>query len=387
MVSFWPFKGDDNSAASFEKTLSQLSTKINKSSARNERFRQSQRRFKVLWTLYSSFAYILVALILTLVTGWENWGTVEYTTVAGGPVVIYGIRTGLDAYFNYRLSNTQNSLNELHKQRDATIEKLKAATKYNSTQQLLDKYGGAQKRPPSPQPPNKRKSEGPQGNQSTPQGRRTGFGPPPTANIQGRSPQIQPPSSPDSMSVSPPAPVGMPARAMPPNLSPPSAKIDTSEEFAPNAFDAPIQPPPLPSTQYAADGPRWYDRILDAVLGEDETQARNRIALICQNCRLVNGQAPPGVRTVEELGRWRCSSCQAWNGVESEAKKILNEISKNQPVSSEEEYEDIGDVSGEGEEDGEGISGEASPILGGAEDEGETPAVSTRSKAGQRKKV
>ena len=66
MVSFWPFKGEDNSAASFEKTLSQLSQKITKASARNESFRQQQRRYKVLWTLYSSFAYILIALILTL---------------------------------------------------------------------------------------------------------------------------------------------------------------------------------------------------------------------------------------------------------------------------------------------------------------------------------
>ena len=383
MVSFWPFKGDDNSAASFEKTLSQLSTKINKSSARNERFRQSQRRFKVLWTLYSSFAYILVALILTLVTGWENWGAVEYTAVAGGPVVIYGVRTGLDAYFNYRLSNTQNSLNELYKQRDATIEKLKAATKYNSTQQLLDKYGGTgQKRPSSPQPPNKRKSEGPQSNQSTPQGRRTGFVPPPTANIPGRSPPIQPPMTPDSASISPPGPVGVPARALPPNVSPQSANTEPSEDFAPNAFDAPLRPPPALSTQYAADGPRWYDRILDAVLGEDETQARNRIALICQNCRLVNGQAPPGVRTLEELGRWRCSSCQTWNGVESEEKRILSEISRNKPVSSDEEFEEIGDVSEEVEVEAD--SDEALPIVSGGEDESDTPAGSTRSKARQK---
>ena len=161
MVSFWPFKGEDNSAASFEKTLSQLSQKITKASARNEAFRQQQRRYKVLWTLYSSFAYILIALILTLVTGWQTWGAAEYTAVAVGPLLIYGVRTLLDAYFNYRISNSQNHLNDLTKQREATIQRLKTATKYDSTQQLLDKYGGAEKkRQPSPQPPNKRKLEG-----------------------------------------------------------------------------------------------------------------------------------------------------------------------------------------------------------------------------------
>ena len=31
---------------------------------------------------------------------------------------------------------------------------------------------------------------------------------------------------------------------------------------------------------------------------------------------MVNGQAPPGVRTLEDIGRWRCGSCGEWNGRE-----------------------------------------------------------------------
>lgn len=52
------------------------------------------------------------------------------------------------------------------------------------------------------------------------------------------------------------------------------------------------------------------------LLGEDETLPHNRLALICQTCRLVNGQAAPGVKTLEEVGRWRCGGCGAWNGPE-----------------------------------------------------------------------
>lgn len=52
------------------------------------------------------------------------------------------------------------------------------------------------------------------------------------------------------------------------------------------------------------------------MLGEDETLAKNRLALICSNCRLVNGQAPPGTRSLEEIGRWRCGGCGGWNGFE-----------------------------------------------------------------------
>lgn len=39
-----------------------------------------------MWTLYAGFTYILAALVLVLVTGWRNWGWVEYTVVSVGPL-------------------------------------------------------------------------------------------------------------------------------------------------------------------------------------------------------------------------------------------------------------------------------------------------------------
>lgn len=60
-------------------------------------------------------------------------------------------------------------------------------------------------------------------------------------------------------------------------------------------------------------------------------QPRNRMAMICGSCRLVNGQAPPGIKTPEELGRWRCGSCGAWNGVESETTKMLSSLRQRAP--------------------------------------------------------
>jgi hypothetical protein len=385
MVSFWPFRGDANDAASFEKILSQLSTKINKASAQNESFRQRQRRYKVLWTLYTTFAYILVALILTLVTGWEKWGPVEYTALGGSPVLIYSVRTALDAYYNYRLSNSQTRLNALIKQREAAIEKLKTATKYNSTQQLLEKYGASppNKSPnqPSAQPKGKRKSDAESGRQPPPQANRTGFAPPATANIPSRQPLSAPPTPQQGTAFAPPPPgqaPPSPPSPPPPGISPPPGQV------SPNAF----HPPPTlrDPSQYAIEGPKWYDRILDIVLGEDETQARNRVALICQSCRLVNGQAPPGVKTLEDVGKWRCSACHAWNGVESEEKRILKQISQGDehprsagvpgspaapPEPSEDEEED-----GSEELEDEPVSGND-----------KTPAASTRSQAKQRKKA
>lgn len=77
--------GED--AASFEKTLSTLSTKISQVTAKNDVLRQRSRRVRVMWTLYAGFAYILAALLLLFVTGWQSWGATEISVVAGGPVV------------------------------------------------------------------------------------------------------------------------------------------------------------------------------------------------------------------------------------------------------------------------------------------------------------
>ena len=111
MVSLWPWKvnyvnimflrvltfckGNDTSPASFEKALSALAAKISKSQAQLDRLRQRGRRFKALWTLYASFAYLLCVIILILVVGWQNWSAWEYTAVAGSPLLYVCWQVGL----------------------------------------------------------------------------------------------------------------------------------------------------------------------------------------------------------------------------------------------------------------------------------------------------
>ncbi|KAL1851461.1 hypothetical protein Plec18167_008652 [Paecilomyces lecythidis] len=349
MVSFWPWKGEDNSPASFEKTLSTLSTKITETTNRLDVSRQRSRRFKALWTLYTTFAYLLYSIILALVLGYQNWGAVEYAAVAGGPIVIYAVRAVASKFFEYQISKTQRHLDSLNAQRESTIEKLKVATKYNSTQQLLEKYGGES---PKPTPPKggERPKQREQGNrQETPQqGGRTGLPPPPTANIRRPQEQPQLPAtpvrSPQNGGPSPP-PASFPAMQ---NIPRPPPSVD-EPGFAPNAFPAPAQ---------YHENPRWYDRLMDVLLGEDETLPKNRLALICSNCRLVNGQAPPGVKSLEEIGKWRCGGCGAWNGEESEAKKMIANMRRQsqsadvawEPVSKGEE-----DLSSNGEVTDEGV--------------------------------
>ncbi|KAE8322645.1 hypothetical protein BDV39DRAFT_209587 [Aspergillus sergii] len=333
MVSLWPFKGEDNSPASFERALETLSGKITRANTRLDTHRQNARRFKALWTLYTTFAYLLYSIILALVLGWQNFGVVEYAAIAGGPIVIYAVRTAGSKYFEYRINSNQRYLDDLQKQRDETIEKLKVATKYNSTQQLLEKYGGVPKRTKSKSGDDKRKSESkrkssnPQ--QQQPPVQRTGLPPPPTANIRRPTP-VQSPGAPSPDFPAPPSPYPPQPQIQQQPAPPPGPAFD-EPGFAPNAF---------PSAPQYIEQSHWYDRLMDVLLGEDETQPKNRIVLICSSCRLVNGQAPPGIKSLEELGRWRCGSCGAWNGVESEAKKVLDGI-RNEPQPADGAWEPV----------------------------------------------
>lgn len=238
----------------------------------------------------------------------------------GGPVLIFAVRKGITATFGWSISRQQANVNRLQKQREAKIADLKKATKYDSTQEILQKYGGA---PPRPVEDTSKQNEN-KSNKS-PQQRapvqRTGIAPPPTANIPSRNPpalvshaSLSTPNSPQNMVQSP---------------------MSMNEPgFAPNAF-----PEPPPSRITYDHTPHWYDRILDVMLGEDENLAKNRLVLLCQSCRQVNGQAPPGVKTLEELGRWRCQSCGAWNGTQAEATKMVHEVTSSKelpPIPAEE---------------------------------------------------
>ena len=220
---------------------------------------------------------------------------------------VYLVRLALTNYYEYRTSSIQSQLNELQRQRDSTIEKLKAATKYNDTQDLLKKYGGTPTPKTKPAGSSERKNTPKQGDGL--KGGRINIIPPPTANIPGRdgpaaltnTPQRSTPQMRSSLGQDPSYSALGTTSPTERSMSPQGV----SAEFAPNAFSA------APQYSQANEGSRWYDRIMDVLLGEDETLPRARLALICSNCRLVNGQAPPGVKRLEDVGKWRCGGCGA----------------------------------------------------------------------------
>ncbi|GAB1312396.1 hypothetical protein MFIFM68171_02606 [Madurella fahalii] len=326
MVSFWPWGKDDSSPASFEKALSALSAKITATQAQLDHTRSRSRRVKVLCTLYLGFAYLVYAIVLMLVVGWRKMGPLEWTGMASGPVLISLVRSVTTAFFDYRIESLNSRLKDQQTERAKTIQKLKEATKYDSTLELLEKYGGSENK----QKKGQKKAEEVEGEaveerahakrRHVPQ--RTNVPPPPTANIQ------RPPTSgPGTPQPRPHGGFGTPSQPPPP--PPMQRDMDTSAEFAPNAFDGKAPPPAMqypPAAMAPPTESHWYDRILDTLLGEDETAAKNRIVLICSRCKLVNGQAPPGTKTLSDLGMWKCMACGAANGEMDEGKRIVQEV-------------------------------------------------------------
>ncbi|KAF2644951.1 hypothetical protein P280DRAFT_466202 [Massarina eburnea CBS 473.64] len=375
MVSFWPFKSSGDAAA-FERALSTLTGKVSRATARNDNLRQKSRRVRVMWTLYAGFAYILAALLLTLVTGWRNWGAYETTAVAGGPILIYLSRYALTNYYDWRVTNTDAYIKSLMNEIDATIEKLKEATKYNSTHELLKKYDRSPGPKQAPSTPSQLKPPGPGQGPGQAPGPRTGVAPPATANIQRPSEQQRPSTSP---APGPPSPQPAPRTSQ--SLSP-------REASGPEADHDNFVPGRL-TRQYSASAiatytqTHWYDRILDALLGEDETQPKNRLALICSECRLVNGQAPPGTHSIEDVGRWRCGGCHIWNGKEKTQEGALADLVHGWEAERKAKEKELRDESSVGEvevSEGSGVD-----VAEEVEDDS-PPARSTRSKSKSREK-
>lgn len=227
------------------------------------------------------------------------------------------------SYYTFRISKSQAQLDDLKNQRDTVIERLKTATKYNTTQELLQKYGGTPAPRNKPEGASQGKPDAAKGKAGAPQVRRTGILPPPTANISRQAGPARvlndgdPSASQSSGSYRQLSPsIAAQSSPNPLRAAPSSPQTDTAE-FAPNAF------PPVPQYAQPSKGSRWFDRLMDVILGEDESLPSNRIALICKQCRLVNGQAPPGVKRLQEVGTWRCVECGTMNGEETEVKQIL----------------------------------------------------------------
>ena len=121
-------------------------------------------------------------------------------------------------------------------------------------------------------------------------------------------------------------PITLPGQIAPGGTGSPQPSPTRTTFSIPPPPTAPAYPPAPGAGDYLEpqtdDGSRsWYDRLLDILIGEDETAAKARFALICNSCRMVNGLAPPGTKSLAEIGRWGCARCGTMNGKDLPKKK------------------------------------------------------------------
>ncbi|KIJ69683.1 hypothetical protein HYDPIDRAFT_104277 [Hydnomerulius pinastri MD-312] len=241
-LSRW-FSKDDSE--DYETILSALAADVQKRQTRLAEIRLRERRTTLQFTLGTIlfwFAYVSLWWTRTLPSAWRESGLGK-AAVLVGPVLILFARRMMQIWYSWKGSREEKTLMVVLKKQRAKVEEIKKKTNYYSTRNLLEKYD----EPSSPVTPG-----------ATPLRRRNVFVPsvPQTPLAPQPPPQHQQLQTPNGQ-----------MRAPVLQLSP--------------------TPQPIQATRK-----QWYDKLADAILGDDEQSvsvAASRYALICQKCFAHNG--------------------------------------------------------------------------------------------------
>lgn len=267
LFSNWFSKGGSDD---YEQILASLELDIQKRQTRLSEIRLRERRTTLKVTLYTlAFWVVYVSLWYTQVlpalsghrpnTAFEKF--VKGVPVLIGPILILFARRIAQIWYT-RIGNAEEkTLVTLRKQQREKIEEIKKKTNYYTTRNLLDRYDESSSSPGTP----------PQRRQALPQT--------PIQVPQLQSDQKQ-------------------GQANPQNAPPP---LTSQTPFAP----MPVTPQPPPRKQ-------WYDKLADAILGDDDVTGSpsSRYALICQKCFAHNGLVK---ESVWQDTQYVCPKCGHFN--------------------------------------------------------------------------
>ncbi|KZO94282.1 hypothetical protein CALVIDRAFT_501904 [Calocera viscosa TUFC12733] len=284
MGNLFSKKSDD-----YENALSKLAESIDTKKAQLADIRLRERRATLLFTLYSLLLWIVYtgAWYLELLPG--SWGrtrvlkVLRALPVGAVPVIIFFIRRLVHTFYSWRASSEEARLKSLLVEQKAKIAEIKKKTNYDSTRNLLEKYGETSARPevqPSPL-----RQRGPPGALPGTQ--------PSTPLRQMGTPVIGTPNR------------GVP-RPLPPYLQPSGSNL------------------PPPQTR------KWYDTLADALLGPDEQAAsREKYALICAKCFNHNGLVSPA--EWDDV-QYKCPRCGHFNPSRRSLRMGQNALSPTTPA-------------------------------------------------------
>ncbi|PFH48982.1 hypothetical protein AMATHDRAFT_148667 [Amanita thiersii Skay4041] len=251
----------------YETILSNLAEDIRKRQIQLSEIRLRERRSTLLVTLYTLAAWVAyvtlwyMKLLPDFHPGYRHNGAekaIKAVPVILGPIVILFIRRIVQIWYQRKGDAEEKMLQELMKKQRGVVEDIKKKTNYYSTQELLQKYDSS----PINSPLHQRVVPNP---------------------LQPATPQL---------------------------LQKSPAVIKSPSQSATLQSHLTVTPPPFPSVP-----PRkqWYDKLADALLGDDEHApgaSTSRYALICENCFAHNGLVK---ESMWEDSQYVCPKCKHFN--------------------------------------------------------------------------
>ncbi|KAJ1973397.1 hypothetical protein H4R34_005092, partial [Dimargaris verticillata] len=133
-----------NREVDYEQVLADLDEKIQKAQANLAAIRLREKKWVVVFLVYSIFAYILYTLAFYFYFNHGqhplNVWAYKAAPVAIGPFTIYYIRKLIQLWFRRRQASEEAYIVTLTEKQRAKVEELKKKTSYYTTKTLLERY-------------------------------------------------------------------------------------------------------------------------------------------------------------------------------------------------------------------------------------------------------
>ncbi|CCJ31544.1 unnamed protein product [Pneumocystis jirovecii] len=284
-----------DSANSYERILSQLAMEINHHESRLSTFKLRSIRVKRLFTLYCTILYLIYFLIWILfymrkTQDIEKW-LLKFSILIISIFGIYFGRIIFTIYYTKMISSEESNLEHLRTKQREKVEELKTKTNFYSTQSLIDRYSNSQKN--TPEKSNISLLDFSDSEKKTPKHNylSSNFDSPLRSTFQNSNQQNQTSTL---------------------RLRHINSNNNTNNSF--NESFPMTSNASFPIDKYfkPSQDNSFISRILNFIIGPDETSPENRYALICKNCGIHNGLAPYGEKW--ESIKYICMNCGSWNG-------------------------------------------------------------------------
>lgn len=292
----------------FEKELTQITASI--TSTQEQIYKLSRRKRS---TRKTTIHYLLVIYIVGNLYNYTQIPQIPNTTrfqaiikglsrnqwifVIVYPIILYFLVRLLGGLYDWLLKSRQTKLSSLQERHKLKIEELKKITNFNTTSELLEKYGDPNER--------KRKTANviDKGTSSGAQGI------PGNGNLKQRLNV-----NPGTINVSKPISEMKPGLQKQEQQQPLEGLQQKQQPSSSKPSDINNKRSPSSSHQEVQSQRSFQDRLLDILVGSDYSETiESRYALICAGCFKHNGLASPGCTEPHKVP-YICPQCGLFNG-------------------------------------------------------------------------